>query len=128
MRLAATLARVEIDPGRLGDEIRQERDRQGISQQALATRASSHQAVIWKIEKGEHELQFDLLCRVADALLGPNGLGLLLHRSGHLALEEISLRDRLASAPELSEHAREQMVGQYDYWVARSREEVSRNG
>lgn len=121
MRLAAMLAPVSVDPARLGGEIRKERERQGLSQTELARRARSHQAVVSKVEQGQHELQFDLLGRLSEALLGPSGLGTLLYRSGHLVLD-VPLRDLLASAPELGDQGRDQMVGQYDFWVSRSLE------
>lgn len=54
---------------KLGDAIRKERERQGLSQRKLAqmTGASSH-SYIHEIEHGNKSVGFDTLCTIADAL------------------------------------------------------------
>ena len=53
----------------LGDAIRQERERQGLSQRRLAqmTGASSHSYIV-EVEHGSKSVGFDVLCGIADAL------------------------------------------------------------
>lgn len=53
---------------KLGAAIRQERERQGLSQRKLALMASSNQTHIWEIENGNVSIGLDLLCRIADSL------------------------------------------------------------
>lgn len=114
MRLVATIPQVAVDAARLGAEIRTERTRQGLSQAELARRAKTHQAVVSKVELGEHELQWDLLVRLADALLGAKGLGVILLRAGAIDLD-LPVRELLAGDPDLSERGRRLAVESYDF-------------
>jgi len=54
---------------KLGDAVRKERERQGLSQRKLAqmTGSSSH-SYIFEIEHGDTSVGFDMLCSIADAL------------------------------------------------------------
>ena len=53
----------------LGDAIREERERQGLSQRQLARMiGSSTHSYIVEIEKGTKSVGFDKLCSLADAL------------------------------------------------------------
>lgn len=52
----------------LGDNVRDQRIRCGMSQRCLAQKIGTNQSVIWQIEKGRISTGFDTICRLADAL------------------------------------------------------------
>jgi transcriptional regulator with XRE-family HTH domain len=114
MRIASTLPDVaQVDPGKLGEEIRAERLRQGLSQAELAARVNRDQSVVSTVESGGHGLRIVLLDQLARALLGPKGLGILLLRAGALDLE-IPVEELLGADPGLSDDSRDLMRRLYE--------------
>ena len=109
MRMTGTLPPVaQVDVVRLGEEIRLERQRLGWTQAELARKIHRDQAVVSSVESGSHGLRISLLDQIAQALLGPKGLGLLLLRAGAIDLS-LPLEELLASDPDLSDDSRELM-------------------
>lgn len=122
MRIASTLHPVaQVDVTRLGEEIRLERLRQGLSQAELATRVNRDQSVISSVEAGGHGLRINLLDQIARTLLGPKGLGILLLRSGALDLE-LPLEELLGADPDLSADSRDLMRRFYQRLTAIDRD------
>lgn len=52
----------------LGTAIREERERQHISQTKFALMIGSDQSYLSKVERGRYNLKYDRLCGIADAL------------------------------------------------------------
>jgi transcriptional regulator with XRE-family HTH domain len=59
---------VPVIATRIGEEIRRHRKRLGLSQEALAVRASLHRTEIGLLERGERLLRVDTLVKLAGAL------------------------------------------------------------
>ena len=53
---------------RLGEAIRLERTRQGLSQDRLAKMSGTSQTWVSQVEQGERNIKFDSLCKIAEAL------------------------------------------------------------
>lgn len=114
--LSATLPGVAMaDPVRLGEAIRLERERQGLTQAELGARMDPkrHQVVVSGIEAGENQLKIQLLQQVCTALLGSKGLAIILLRAGAIPMD-LPLEELLASAPGLSDDSRDLMRRMYE--------------
>lgn len=60
---------------RLARRIRLERERQGLSQEALADKAALHRTYIGSVERGERNISIDNIERIAGALgVSPSSL------------------------------------------------------
>jgi transcriptional regulator with XRE-family HTH domain len=60
---------------RFGERVRELRERMGISQEALATRAGIHRTYVGGVERGERNLSLKNIIRLAEALnVGPQNL------------------------------------------------------
>lgn len=60
---------------RLARRIRLERERQGLSQEALADKAALHRTYIGSVERGERNISIDNIERIAEALgVSPSSL------------------------------------------------------
>lgn len=53
---------------RLGEAIKQRRDRDDLSQEDLAARADLHPTFLSELENGHKDLRLSTLCKVADGL------------------------------------------------------------
>jgi XRE family transcriptional regulator, regulator of sulfur utilization len=53
---------------RLGEAIKQRRDRDGLSQEALAAKADLHTTFLSELENGRKDLRLSTLCKVASGL------------------------------------------------------------
>lgn len=53
---------------RLGENVRSARQRNGISQRQLALMVGTSQSYLWRIESGDADVGFGVLCRIARAL------------------------------------------------------------
>ena len=58
----------DSDKRRLGENVRAARQRNGISQRQLALMVGTSQSYLWRIESGDADVGFGVLCRLARAL------------------------------------------------------------
>lgn len=62
------MARPQEKRKRLGNTIRAQRTKKGLSQEALAEKANLHPVYLGKIERGEQWISLHALIRIAEAL------------------------------------------------------------